>query len=187
MRSVARYIFRVVMFLPLGLVWVWAVSLIPGLEFEWWLVLVSCIVGAYYASRSVYAWQVIMDNYREENVPGLSRLATHIGAFKDGYDPDDDGLVILTSVNDKGLILMRPHLIPLLRESALVPWENVAVDEVINLKPPKEGELVDQCEDLVAKLKVQDVVGRLEVPWNKEIELFSNIARNDENKRTAKK
>ena len=136
--------------------------------------------------KSVYAWEVILDYY-EKHVPGISRLTSKVGVFHDISEERRECFTIFTSVTDEGIILYRGHIIPLLRETAIIPWDKVESFQLIDNTPVFENGLVDQASDMVAKLQFENVTTELEIPWSKEIDMYSKLFESNVIKNTTNK
>ena len=120
---------------------------------------------AFYKRKSIHAWEVILDYYGKE-VPGVSRLITAIGIFNERDEGRNEGFTIFSSVTDDGVILYKGHIVPLLRETAVIPWDKIESFKLIdNTSASKDG-LVDQISDMIAELQFKNVTTMLEIPWS---------------------
>lgn len=174
-RALGRYIFRAVLVSPLILLYVWLTSFIPGYDFGWWIVVPCCLITAFFHFKTPYAWQVTLENY-EHSLPPISSLAREAGHLKDRFDAEDTGIIILTSLTPDGLVLFRFHLLRFLSEAAVIPWDCLEVQNVKNNTPVPEGGIEDQNAAMLAEIKIKGVMATIEIPWNKELELYTNIA-----------
>lgn len=174
MKAVGRYVFRFLVLLPVGYLVFWLLSLTPVFDFSWLVVVGGTFFGAWFHPRASFAWGHILDNY-EKHVPGLSMLITQVGYFKDKHEINDEGIPVFTSVAEEGLILYRGHLVPLFRETAVIPWHCIKSKKLVDKTPVSQDGIVDQNSVMFAELRVQGLAVPIELPWSKEIELYSNI------------
>lgn len=174
MKQFVRYLIRVVICFPFAVFLAYLFSLIPKMDVFWFHVVILSFGGGLYRPNSVYAWEVILEQY-EKSVQGLSLLVTEFGNFIDMDEDQNEGITIATSICDDGLILYRVHIITFLREVAVIPWRNIESIKIVDRTQISEDGLVDQDSDMVAEILIEGISATLEIPWNKEIEMFANL------------
>lgn len=175
MKKFCSFLFRLVVFFPIGVLFAYLLSLLPVIEYSWLYALFLSACMAFYKPQSIYAWEVILDYYGKE-IPGISpRIITAFGNFNDSDVSKNEGFAIFISVTDDGVILYKGHIVPFLRETAVIPWDKIESFKMIdNTLLSKDG-LVDQIADMIVELQIENVTTTLEIPWSKEIEMYSNL------------
>lgn len=176
-RPVIRFGFTLCLAIVISFAFVGLISLLPWFAFEWEYVIASTIGILIFGPRSNISWGIAYKEYGDDSVK-LHRAAMEPGFLKENAI-GDEGLFIFTSLADEGLILSRPHLAPILRETVLIPWEKLSVRRVRLSKELKEGELQDQTAPMIAEIRIRGLTYWLEIPWNKELELYTNFRMQD--------
>ncbi|MBL4826136.1 MAG: hypothetical protein JKY66_00215 [Spongiibacteraceae bacterium] len=167
-KAILRFIFKFSIAIPVAFGFAYLVSLIPGLEFEYALV-VGGVIGFVSATpKSNYAWGVIKSHYLIE--PYIAGKPLRQGGFlQDKREEENEVITIITSICEHGIVLLRPHLIPYLMEATLMPWECIKSSLVHN---PETAPKHDS--PMTLELKIDGLVPKVEIPWNKDLESFKN-------------
>ncbi|MCB1667542.1 MAG: hypothetical protein R3E73_10090 [Porticoccaceae bacterium] len=188
-KPVLRALFRVAIATPVWALFLYAGSLILGFNFDYAIFIGGLLGIAFSSPKSNLVWKLILSEYglntsapntnskaSNTQVPRKQLLAS--GVLYDKQEEKEEGIIIFTSITKNGLILYGPHVIPALREIALIPWKDVTVQRISERTPAPEGKLVDQVAPWLADIKIRGVVPILEIPWSKELELYTNIILN---------
>jgi len=185
-KAIGRYVFRLIFIVPIMAAIFWLVSLTGFDDFNWYVVIAASFIGAWVNPKSNFAWSHILEKYGK-HVQGISRLVTEAGDFKDRHEAHDEGFPVFTSISEDGLILYRGHLIPQLRETAVIPWDCLTSKKLIDRTPVSKEGVVDQSSVILVEVRLKGITVPLELPWNKEIELYTNILAQQRRPETANK
>jgi hypothetical protein len=167
-KPILRIIFKVVIATLVAFAFAYIVSFIPGLEYDYALVVGAALGFVLTNPKSNYAWGIIKSHYSIDLY--IAKKPLRQGGFlQDKREEENEVITMITSICPHGIVLLRPHVIPYLMEAAMIPWECIKSSETHTEKSaPKHDSPMTQ------ELKIEGLVPKVEIPWNEDLELFKN-------------
>ncbi len=174
LKHVCRYLFFRIVIATVSVLIVWVICFLFRWDYDRWTVLIAILGSLAFWPRGNIVWRRIVKLYGK-TTPLNGKLLSTAGSLIDEQEGSEESIILLTSIIDEGLVLYRPHIIGYLRESAVIPWDDLKILKIRNVGKATESELQDQVENLEAEISIVGIRPRLKIPWTKEMELYSNI------------